>query len=172
MPAQVLVDLGDDDDDDESVSAVEEELKSMEITMNELRARRNVLRCKLASLRSFELQSTSPPSSLELGDSGYPWDAELRAAARVGNGGIPNVLIALTIDEPLRVFNVRDRYLGVTDSRENQLSILNALMSGADAVMVAPTGSGKSLVYQLPAIITGTQAATAADKKMTVVVSP
>ncbi|KAF4743830.1 hypothetical protein FOZ62_022552 [Perkinsus olseni] len=45
-------------------------------------------------------------------------------------------------------------------------------MSGADAVMVAPTGSGKSLVYQLPAIVMGTQAATAADKKMTVVVSP
>ncbi|KAF4683960.1 hypothetical protein FOZ60_008398 [Perkinsus olseni] len=146
MPAKVVVDLDDDDEHDEGVSAVEEELQSIEIAMDELRARRDVLRYKLASLRSSELRSTSSPSSPEWSDSGYPWDAKLRVAAK--------------------------EFFGVTDFRENQLSILNALMSGADAVMVAPTGSGKSLVYQLPAIVMGTQAATAADKKMTVVVSP
>ncbi|KAF4647930.1 hypothetical protein FOZ61_003469, partial [Perkinsus olseni] len=83
MPAKVVVVVVVDlDEYDDGVSAVEEELQSIEIAIDEPRARRDVLRYKLASLRSSDLRSTSSPSSPEWSDSGYPWDAKLRAAAR------------------------------------------------------------------------------------------
>src|SRR5690606_19546451 len=47
--------------------------------------------------------------------------------------------------------------------REGQAEIVTALLSGEDVFAVMPTGSGKSLCYQLPAIVSG---------GLTVVVSP
>ena len=47
--------------------------------------------------------------------------------------------------------------------RAGQAEIVQALLGGADVLAVMPTGSGKSLCYQLPAILTG---------GLTVVVSP
>ena len=40
-----------------------------------------------------------------------------------------------------------DRY------RPDQLSVMNATMSGHDCILIMPTGGGKSLTYQLPAVI-------------------
>lgn len=47
--------------------------------------------------------------------------------------------------------------------RDGQLDIIEALLAGEDALAVMPTGAGKSLCYQLPALLS--------DKK-TIIVSP
>src|SRR5439155_4628741 len=52
---------------------------------------------------------------------------------------------------------------GHKDFRPGQWEPLNAVLSGQDALVVMPTGSGKSLIYQLPALILS---------GLTIVVSP
>lgn len=53
--------------------------------------------------------------------------------------------------------------LGVADLRPGQREVIDAAMSGRDAMVVMATGSGKSLCYQVPALALG---------GLTVVVSP
>ena len=52
---------------------------------------------------------------------------------------------------------------GHEDFQEGQWESIEALLAGRDALVVMPTGSGKSIVYQLPALML---------PGLTVVVSP
>ena len=45
------------------------------------------------------------------------------------------------------------RHFGFEGFREGQGEVIGSILSGKDAVVVMPTGSGKSLCYQLPAMI-------------------
>src|SRR6267142_5521372 len=47
------------------------------------------------------------------------------------------------------------RHFGFDDFREGQREVITAILEGKDAVVVMPTGSGKSLCYQLPAMMLG-----------------
>ena len=44
---------------------------------------------------------------------------------------------------------------GYGDFRPGQAEIVAAVLAGEDVLAVMPTGSGKSLCYQLPAIVDG-----------------
>ena len=45
------------------------------------------------------------------------------------------------------------RYFGYTSFRRGQEEIVNALLTGRDALCVMPTGAGKSVCYQVPALL-------------------
>jgi superfamily II DNA helicase RecQ len=59
------------------------------------------------------------------------------------------------------IFNLKR--FGISELRGNQHLVVNALLNKKDCLAVMPTGEGKSLCFQLPAVI---------DSGVTVVVCP
>jgi len=55
------------------------------------------------------------------------------------------------------------KYFGYKSFRPNQVEIIEEIINGKNVVAVLPTGAGKSICYQIPALIT---------KNFSIVVSP
>ena len=51
-------------------------------------------------------------------------------------------------------YEVLERVFGYRSFREGQESVIDALLSGRDALAIMPTGAGKSVCYQVPALMT------------------
>ncbi len=56
-------------------------------------------------------------------------------------------------DSMQRAEQVLQTVFGYTEFRDNQAAILEALLQGRDVLTLMPTGGGKSLCYQIPAIV-------------------
>ena len=78
----------------------------------------------------------------QLSSDGFPWSQQLQ-------------------HELMNTFNIKE-------FRGDQKEIINSTMSGDDVFVIMRTGGGKSLTYQLPALIEG----LGKERKVTVVVSP
>src|SRR6478609_11611633 len=52
-----------------------------------------------------------------------------------------------------RARDLRTQRFGHVEFQPGQWEAMQALLDGRDAVVVMPTGSGKSLIYQLPALM-------------------
>lgn len=64
---------------------------------------------------------------------------------------------------PADIGNLAQRYFGFSQLRPGQREVVSAALCGCGVLSVMPTGAGKSLCYQLPAL---------AEGGLTVVVSP
>ncbi|ODA39371.1 DNA helicase RecQ [Desulfosporosinus sp. BG] len=54
------------------------------------------------------------------------------------------------IEKALRVLR---RYFGYTQFRDGQQKVIDSLLRGTDTLAIMPTGAGKSLAYQIPALL-------------------
>jgi len=71
--------------------------------------------------------------------------------------------MSLPATDPASLRRVLRERFGLADFRGRQLEAIQAVVAGRDVLMTMPTGSGKSLVYQLPALVV---------EGLTLVVSP
>lgn len=62
-----------------------------------------------------------------------------------------------------KLLEILSKYYGYTNFRKGQESIINSILSEKDVLAIMPTGGGKSICYQLPALILD---------GMTIVISP
>src|SRR5699024_5715277 len=79
---------------------------------------------------------------------------------RVGRSGFPirpdlwyNVSRPRERNEIMTKEEALKTYFGYDDFRGGQESIIDALLAGRDALASMPTGAGKSLCYQIPALL-------------------
>ena len=90
--------------------------------------------------------------------------ASVLAEARTATLGTPQqpeirVRAAVVEDEQLtapldpRVFDVLQRDFGHTTLRDGQRQVIEQVMAGVDTLGIMPTGAGKSLTFQLPAML-------------------
>ena len=52
-----------------------------------------------------------------------------------------------------RALEILNTTFGYSEFRHNQADIIDTVISGQDAFVLMPTGGGKSLCYQIPAMV-------------------
>lgn len=57
------------------------------------------------------------------------------------------------MDNKQKIFYALKKYYGFDTLRRGQFEIINSILSGVDTFCLMPTGAGKSICYQIPAII-------------------
>ncbi|KAK7098730.1 ATP-dependent DNA helicase Q1-like [Littorina saxatilis] len=124
----------------EELKSVKTELKEVEQLLEELLNRQSRLQQRRAELESVlqnQKAQKRQESDKQWDNTDFSWSTEL-------------------VSKLQSVFKM-------TELRPMQLQTMNATLSGRDCLLIMPTGGGKSLCFQLPALV---------SKGITVVVSP
>jgi DNA topoisomerase-3 len=85
-------------------------------------------------------------------------DRSLTVAARIGAPTVREGLLSTSapaLEAGDTLATLLHRAFGFSSFRPNQEAVCQAVVDGKDALLVMPTGSGKSLCYQLPGIARG-----------------
>uniref|UniRef100_H2Z5E0 ATP-dependent DNA helicase n=1 Tax=Ciona savignyi TaxID=51511 RepID=H2Z5E0_CIOSA len=118
-----------------SLSSIQSELQSLLQRQENLQERKSQLESEIN--RRVSSSSSQLDGEQDWSSEDFPWSKTLRS----------------TLNSTFHM----------NDFRPKQLEVINASMSGRDVILIMSTGGGKSLTYQLPAILA---------KGITVVVSP
>ncbi|XP_058832299.1 ATP-dependent DNA helicase Q1-like [Topomyia yanbarensis] len=118
----------DEVDLDTRLRAIKQELEEVNTELSRLNQRRRKLEHLEEKLRIQKLQLKSNElAQKDWNSQQFPWSSQVRAVLK-------------------DVFNIKD-------FRAQQLGTINAVLSKKDVLLLAPTGGGKSLCYQLPALV-------------------
>lgn len=94
---------------------------------------------------------------------------DLSTAISFGRDDVTELLESLRLiegeDPTAKLIEAAEKLFGITDLHPKQLEVMRAIIDGKDVVAVLPTGFGKSVCFQLPALL-------APQARATVVVSP
>ncbi|HSY38001.1 MAG TPA: DEAD/DEAH box helicase, partial [Polyangia bacterium] len=110
------------------------------------------------SPKAAELDDGVPTIVIRTSDAGE----ELDHGNRNGHRDAPPSIVAATpVDEPppppspglLRALEKMRSVFHIRDLRPGQAEIIESVLAGRDTLAIMPTGSGKSLTYQLPALV-------------------
>lgn len=120
--------------DDSQLSAkkdldnVEQSLIEVQDQIESLLNKQSALQKKRAFLKQhIQLLAEQQKSSHDWSSEDFEWSAEVKE----------------------KCFSI----FGIQTFRANQLETINTTMSGLDCILIMPTGAGKSLCYQLPAVV-------------------
>ncbi|ART68315.1 ATP-dependent DNA helicase [Mycobacterium dioxanotrophicus] len=125
------------------------------------------------------LGSLPSPALHEAGDRDDAWTTaiefvtgttpDLSTAITFGRDDVSQLLESLRLvdgeDPTPKFIEAAEKLFGITDLHPKQLEVMRAIAEGKDVLAVLPTGFGKSLCFQLPALL-------APHERATVVVSP
>ncbi|KAM7490721.1 hypothetical protein LguiA_033642 [Lonicera macranthoides] len=107
---------------------VQDQLQVLLDRQEKLYERQSELKAVLENCEASEIpDKDGPPSSAENWSGPFDWDSQAD--------------------------DVRFNIFGISTYRANQREIINAIMSGRDVLVIMAAGGGKSLCYQLPAVL-------------------
>ncbi|KAJ4881280.1 Mediator of RNA polymerase II transcription subunit 34 [Raphanus sativus] len=122
--------------------AIQDELQSLDLEINDVQGQISAL--------------------IEHQDRLYERKSELKTLLKAVTAGTPVASSCPAVEnwsEPFewdsRADDIRFNMFGISKYRANQREIINAVMAGRDVLVIMAAGGGKSLCYQLPAILRG-----------------